>query len=343
MGDYKKSVFILARPAFKYIDLQKIGGVIVSSRLLLDEFDRLYIPYTVIDTYREKWKFLSLIPILVASIKKIRSSEITFLNLNEREIIFLGIPLVFYSKFVKKKIIVRFFGGNQDIHYNDSWTYKFAINFLFANSDHVLLQTRHLCDYFNSDKSYWFPTARPLPPLQAKSNEFTETGNLKIVFIGNVSRTKGVHLLIDAAKQVRSSVDITVYGPLVNISLDEMKEVGIVYGGVLSHDQVQNTLRKFDYLCLPTMHDGEGYPGCILEAFSAGLPVISSSWRSIPELVKENETGILFEPGDSNDLIAAINKAKKNKMDGMRYNLLDTAQDFDTKRIYTKLAQNLLR
>ena len=343
MVNYKKSVFILARPAFKNLDLRNIGGVIVSSRLLLKEFDRLYISYTVLDTYRERWKFLSLIPILLASIKNIRSSKITFLNLNEREIIFLGIPLVFFSKIMKKKIIVRFFGGNQDIHYKSSWAYKIALNFLFTNSDHVLLQTRHLCNFFDSDKSYWFPTARPLLPFKTKYNKFTKTKKLKIVFIGNVCRTKGIHLLIDAAKQLGSSVDITVYGPLVNISLDEMKEVGIVYGGVLSYDTVHNTLRKFDYLCLPTIHDGEGYPGCILEAFNAGLPVISSCWRSIPELVKENETGILFEPGNSIDLVAAINKAKKNKMDGMRYNLLDTAQDFDTKRIYTKLSHNLLR
>lgn len=343
MGDYNKSIFVLGRPAFKNIDLKKIGGVIISSRLLLDEFDKLNIPYTVIDTFRDKWKFLSLIPILVASIKKIRSNDITFLNLNEREIIFLGIPLTFFSKRLKKKTIVRFFGGNQDIHYNNSCTYRFALNFIFANSDHVLLQTKHLCDFFGSEKVYWFPTARPFPSFQAKSDESTETGSLKLVFIGNVSRTKGVHLLIDAAKHVRSEVDITVYGPLVDISLDEMNDVGIVYGGVLSHDQVQIALRKFDYLCLPTMHHGEGYPGCIMEAFTAGLPVISSNWRAIPELVKENQTGILFKPGDTNDLIAAISKAKKNKQEGIRFDLLDTAQDFDTKRIYTKFAKNLLR
>ena len=109
MAVYKKSVFVLGRPAFNQKNTQKIGGVIVSSRILVEQFERLSIPNTVVDTYRDKLKFLSLFPILLASIKRVRKNDITFLNINEREIIFLGV-FGFFSNLMCKKSLVRFFG-----------------------------------------------------------------------------------------------------------------------------------------------------------------------------------------------------------------------------------------
>ena len=157
-----------------------------------------------------------------------------------------------------------------------------------------------------------------------------------------MSRNKGIHLLIDAAKQIGPTVDISVYGPLIDISKDEMKEAGIFYGGIISYDEVQSELSNYHYFCLPTMHEGEGYPGSIIEAFNAGIPVISSKWRAIPELVTEDETGILFEPGDSKSLVLAIQKAHKNHMNGLKFDLADIASMFDANRIYLKLAKDLL-
>jgi glycosyltransferase involved in cell wall biosynthesis len=40
----------------------------------------------------------------------------------------------------------------------------------------------------------------------------------------------------------------------------------------------------------------------VLEAFACGTPVLGSRIGGIPELVKEGETGALFEPGDISDL-----------------------------------------
>ena len=81
MAVYKKSVFVLGRPAFNQKNTQKIGGVIVSSRILVEQFERLSIPNTVVDTYRDKLKFLSLFPILLASIKRFERMTLHFLIL----------------------------------------------------------------------------------------------------------------------------------------------------------------------------------------------------------------------------------------------------------------------
>ena len=57
---------------------------------------------------------------------------------------------------------------------------------------------------------------------------------------------------------------------------------------------------------LPTFYEGEGYPGAIIEAFSLGLPVISTHWKAIPEIVKDQQTGILIEPNTVEAFVKAI-------------------------------------
>ncbi|HAK05788.1 MAG TPA: colanic acid biosynthesis glycosyltransferase WcaL, partial [Spartobacteria bacterium] len=63
---------------------------------------------------------------------------------------------------------------------------------------------------------------------------------------------------------------------------------------------------------LPSVIDPDGgmdnLPTVIMEAMATGLPVISTAIGGIPEMVVENETGILVPPGDAGALAHAIEK-----------------------------------
>ena len=59
-------------------------------------------------------------------------------------------------------------------------------------------------------------------------------------------------------------------------------------------------------MILPTYHVGEGYPGIIIEAFSIGMPVISTYWNSIPELISHNKNGLLVPIKDLDSLVNSI-------------------------------------
>ncbi|MCJ7503503.1 MAG: glycosyltransferase family 4 protein, partial [Acidobacteriia bacterium] len=74
--------------------------------------------------------------------------------------------------------------------------------------------------------------------------------------------------------------------------------LGPVYG-----EQKDQIVVDSDIFVLPSY--AEGQPVAILEAMAAGLPIIASRVGAIPDVVRHDENGILFEPGD----IPALSKA----------------------------------
>jgi len=80
----------------------------------------------------------------------------------------------------------------------------------------------------------------------------------------------------------------------------------VTYKGVLSPEEVISTLRHYDALVFPSYYLGEGHPGVLIEAMMAGIPVITTAFRSIPELVEDRVNGLLVTPQDSKILSRAI-------------------------------------
>ena len=58
----------------------------------------------------------------------------------------------------------------------------------------------------------------------------------------------------------------------------------IHYLGFISGAQKQNALRQADLFCFPTYYQNENQPVNLIEAMAFGLPILTTRWRSIPEL-----------------------------------------------------------
>jgi glycosyltransferase involved in cell wall biosynthesis len=77
--------------------------------------------------------------------------------------------------------------------------------------------------------------------------------------------------------------------------------------GNQSQSQVCDLLQKCDYFVLPSI--SEGLPIVLLEAMASSRLVIAPNVNGVPELVIDNETGLLFEPANSESLALAIERA----------------------------------
>jgi glycosyltransferase involved in cell wall biosynthesis len=70
----------------------------------------------------------------------------------------------------------------------------------------------------------------------------------------------------------------------------------------------------------------EGMPNAVLEAMSAGLPVVASRVGGVPELVVDDETGLLVPPGDPEALTAAIVRMLSDPAGAARMGAAGTAR-----------------
>jgi glycosyltransferase involved in cell wall biosynthesis len=71
--------------------------------------------------------------------------------------------------------------------------------------------------------------------------------------------------------------------------------------------QVNEELDQFDLFVLPSLF-GEGMPMVVLEAMSAGLPVIGTNVEGVPEVVRDGLEGLIVPPGDAHSLARAIER-----------------------------------
>lgn len=131
------------------------------------------------------------------------------------------------------------------------------------------------------------------------------------IFVGRLSAEKGLDLLMDAVRKLRGSanssgtlpsVKIVGAGPLEQAVLEVFKTD---YLGFRPPDEVFDLLHSSLFLVAPsTCYETFGLVA--VEAFACGVPVIASRHGGIGELIDDGITGLLFTPGDANDLAAKI-------------------------------------
>jgi glycosyltransferase involved in cell wall biosynthesis len=100
--------------------------------------------------------------------------------------------------------------------------------------------------------------------------------------------------------------------------------------GVVDVEEKADLYTRSDIFCFPTHYEAEGMPLVILEAMSAGLPVVSTTWRSIPNVVTDGHDGALVEPGDTGAL--AHHLARLSIDEALRQTMGSAARDTFDRR-----------
>jgi len=131
----------------------------------------------------------------------------------------------------------------------------------------------------------------------------------RFVFCGRLDGGKGLTTLLKAAAKARQPLTIVGRGP-EEASLRKAGadlQVDVQFAGHLAGDALTAAIEQARAIVLPS-EVNENAPLAVLEAYAAGRPVIASRIAGIPELVREDETGVLFTAGDTDALAAALDR-----------------------------------
>jgi glycosyltransferase involved in cell wall biosynthesis len=136
-------------------------------------------------------------------------------------------------------------------------------------------------------------------PLQETARPNPTTPSFAL-FVGRISEEKGIKTLLKAWSSLDNQALLKVAGagPLEAL-LPGKKNIAAL--GRQSTEEISRLMQQAAFLVLPSEWY-EGFPLVLVEAFAHGLPVLASRLGSMADIIKDGETGLLFEPGNADDL-----------------------------------------
>jgi len=134
-----------------------------------------------------------------------------------------------------------------------------------------------------------------------------------VLFVGRISRQKGIMHLLDAAASIRAGVGVVLCAG--SPDTEEVKEElaarvasmdNVVWiDRMLPRDHVIQLYSHAAVFACPSVYEPFGIIN--LEAMACEIPVVASRVGGIPEVVVDGETGLLVPPADPAALAEAIN------------------------------------
>jgi glycosyltransferase involved in cell wall biosynthesis len=158
----------------------------------------------------------------------------------------------------------------------------------------------------------WPPSHRPsdYPP-----RTLGREGSAKLLYVGSVTKTKGVGDLLQAVARLRQqgvSAQLSVIGRDPDgamTALAHSLHLGdrVSFVGILPNEDVPAAMRAADIVVIPSWHEyPEGLPLTIYEALSARTPIVASDHPMFRGAIVNGESALTFPAGNADELAATI-------------------------------------
>lgn len=262
-------------------------------------------------------ELLRFLRIMGECIGALSRAEAVLLWSNSRFLCTAGPFIILASRAARRPVFVKMFGTSLPEHLAKlPGLWRALVLSAIGKTRYALPETRALADNLAErwkvprSRMLLFPNFIPDRDLERRPMRKRFTGNC--VFVGQIREEKGVFDILDALGR-RPDFRCDFYGPIIerDRSAFEAHLAGngrARYRGIADPSSVVETMSAYDALLLPTHLQSEGYPGVLLQAFVAGVPVIASAWLSIPDLVADGATGILIAPNSPQAIVDALER-----------------------------------
>ena len=146
------------------------------------------------------------------------------------------------------------------------------------------------------------PNCKELQPLTIDQLVYNTEEPYKLCTFSRVNRLKGVGDAVDVIKKINTQFGKIVFKLDIYGRIDDGEEewfnnlvcnapAYINYCGQVSFEKSVDIIKNYFALLFPTKYYTEGIPGTIIDAYAAGVPVISSRWESFSDIIDDGITG----------------------------------------------------
>lgn len=263
---------------------------------------------------------------------------IVLLSKNGRRVLF---PFLFFmSRFMKKEIYHYAIGGRLADEVMDKRKWKKYILSFKGN----WMESRQLVDRMNAmgiENAVYIPNFKQIPILKKEDLVIEESEPFQFCIFSRIMQEKGVEDAIRAITNLNKKygykkILLDLYGPVEKGYEDQFEQCisqsrdACRYCGVIPAEKSVETLKNYYALLFPTHWFREGIPGTVIDALSAGIPVVAREWAYCSEMLEHGRNGYIYEfdnPEKLEDMIEyAITHVKETN--SMKAKCLQKAEQF---------------
>lgn len=325
------------------------GGDSMKNKLFVERFKEVYDKVWVVGFNKDSWHLFffpfKIMWLLLVSIAHPRTRIVLSSNSWESNIIIKILGLFGMSKRIYFWVVGGAFHNAVGVKYPLSRFQK--IHTIYVQSPKMVEVMRN--KGFNN--VMYVPNSKRIdyyPTIKCRDGD----SKVKFVFLSRIHPDKGIRMIMESAKWLndngynnRFTIDFygKVFRQFENEFLSRTEQLqNVEYKGYLNLANQSNydVLSKYDVMLFPTYWYGEGFPGIVIDAYIAGLPIIASDWNFNSDVVS-SETGTILPAKDSKSLL----KEMLNYIEGvydiaaMKTRCQQVARNYDNR--YVLSVENL--
>lgn len=175
----------------------------------------------------------------------------------------------------------------------------------------------------------------------------------KLCTFSRVLKEKGIEDAIDVVTRINKErgtiwCTLDIYGKVDHGYQDSFDELRsrfpqyVAYKGVIDADQSVEILKYYYLLLFPTHYQTEGIPGSIIDAYFAGLPVVSSRWENFKDVIDEGCTGFGFEMNNNDDFYHLLGKLLDDStlIQECKKKCIEKSKEYTPEYVYSQVIQS---
>lgn len=234
---------------------------------------------------------------------------------------------------------------------------KKHLTIMLKKIDGIYVETtsmKNALENMGFDNIIVMPNCKKLDILKEDELVYPEGEPYKLCTFSRVMMEKGIEDAVIAVKYVneyfgRTVYTLDIYGQVDDGQTEWFESLKnrfpeyIKYGGLVQFDKTVEVLKNYFALLFPTRFYTEGIPGTFIDAYAAGVPVVTALWMNSKDIFEDGVQGLGYEFGKTEILEKLLLEFVENSemIVSLKKNCLNKAKGYLPQVALENLIENL--